>query len=673
MKKILSILLSFALVFSLLPITAFAAGDSLTLDKTEVKIGEELTVEWKIPNAVSGVKVVQVHVQFDKTKLKVKTFDGTGLAGAVVPTVAEVNNNGYVGLSYSNMSGIDIAAGTVPLKIVFTAIDSGSVTIATDNILLTGGAYGTDDYSGTAGVSPTTATVTIPKAPITSVTIADLDAPAKGATPDTSVTVTPSSLAVADVKWFNGETEVAGNFAASTAYTVKIKLTASGGDNFADTVTAGDYTATRNSETELLLTKTFDPTPDKTLTKLEITGKNIATGKHHGDTIEKTELTVKATYDDGSTEDAFEDYTIVYNGDATATALKKGDNNIKVKFGTVESAALAVNGVKGQILTEDDFDFTTPNEVTYNPTATAGVSNLHSLTWSAVNRKGDETTTRDFIHNYVTFEVTDADGTVTTTPTKVGNYTIKFWWKDGPTHEARDKANALTFTGKILSKDISGATINFGTQATYDGNSHTANYTVTDGTYTLMKDTDYTVRTNTDTATDVQSMYLYIDGIGNYKDAKSGVWTLAAREVTLNWENITGRTWNDGKTVTATVSNKVGSDEVNVTVTGGGETAVGSYTATATDLTGTKAGNYKLPAAVTQNYTIGKATAPRASRRTLRCSSATPPPRRLRSMTLPACPPTLRTPSFRALPVPRRMLTALSPAMAMTASRWPPA
>ena len=78
----------------------------------------------------------------------------------------------------------------------------------------------------------------------------------------------------------------------------------------------------------------------------------------------------------------------------------------------------------------------------------------------------------------------------------------------------------------VSAKDIDGVNIVFGTQATYDGNSHTAIYTVTDGTYTLVKGTDYTVRTNTDTATDVQSMYLYIDGIGNYKDAKSGGWSL---------------------------------------------------------------------------------------------------------------------------------------------------
>lgn len=53
----------------------------------------------------------------------------------------------------------------------------------------------------------------------------------------------------------------------------------------------------------------------------------------------------------------------------------------------------------------------------------------------------------------------------------------------------------------------------------------------------------------------------------------SETWSLNAKEVILNWGNITDRKWKDGKTVTATVSNKVGNDEVDVTVTGGDQTA----------------------------------------------------------------------------------------------------
>ena len=90
----------------------------------------------------------------------------------------------------------------------------------------------------------------------------------------------------------------------------------------------------------------------------------------------------------------------------------------------------------------------------------------------------------------------------------------------------------------------------------------------------------------------------------------SETWSLNAKEVILNWGNITDRKWKDGKTVTATVSNKVGNDEVDVTVTGGDQTAVGSpHTATAVGLTGAQAGNYRLPADKEQTYSIGKADA----------------------------------------------------------------
>ena len=90
----------------------------------------------------------------------------------------------------------------------------------------------------------------------------------------------------------------------------------------------------------------------------------------------------------------------------------------------------------------------------------------------------------------------------------------------------------------------------------------------------------------------------------------SGTLKVQPKEVGLTWANHTGRTWGDGKTVTATATGTVNSDAISVTVTGGGETDVGGpYTATATGLTGEKASNYKLPTTATQNYTIGKAAA----------------------------------------------------------------
>ena len=132
---------------------------------------------------------------------------------------------------------------------------------------------------------------------------------------------------------------------------------------------------------------------------------------------------------------------------------------------------------------------------------------------------------------------------------------------------------------------------------------------IKDGTVPLISTIDYNVVSG-NKATNVGENTLVIEGQGNYTGTARKTWSLNAMEVTLDWGNITDRKWKDGKTVTATVSNKVGNDEVNVTVTGGDQTAVGGpYTATAAGLTGAQAGNYKLPADKEQTYSIGKATA----------------------------------------------------------------
>ncbi|MEG0090356.1 MAG: YDG domain-containing protein [Oscillospiraceae bacterium] len=77
------------------------------------------------------------------------------------------------------------------------------------------------------------------------------------------------------------------------------------------------------------------------------------------------------------------------------------------------------------------------------------------------------------------------------------------------------------------------------------------------------------------------------------------------RTATITWGTTTSFIYNGTERApTATVSNKVGSDEVIVTVTGG-QTNVNSYVATADTLTGTAALNYELPTTKpTQNFTI---------------------------------------------------------------------
>ncbi len=97
------------------------------------------------------------------------------------------------------------------------------------------------------------------------------------------------------------------------------------------------------------------------------------------------------------------------------------------------------------------------------------------------------------------------------------------------------------------------------------------------------------------------------DGTYANQTVFTGNVNVAQREVEIKWENAAGRVYGDGKTVTATITNKVGSDDVSLTVADGDKTNAGDYTATAS-LTGTASANYKLPAVFTQAYTINKAT-----------------------------------------------------------------
>lgn len=85
----------------------------------------------------------------------------------------------------------------------------------------------------------------------------------------------------------------------------------------------------------------------------------------------------------------------------------------------------------------------------------------------------------------------------------------------------------------------------------------------------------------------------------------SGNLTVNQKEITLNWDNVTGRVYKDGKAVSAAAEGIVNGDDVNVKVTNGDKAETGKYTATAS-LEGAKAGNYKLPDVNTKDYSIEK-------------------------------------------------------------------
>ena len=205
---------------------------------------------------------------------------------------------------------------------------------------------------------------------------------------------------------------------------------------------------------------------------------------------------------------------------------------------------------------------------------------------------------------------TNSDGSLT--GTEAGTYTAtaslndktETQWNDDErstydktlTWKIQPNANALTLERKDNSA------------ITYNGQEQEPEYIVKSGNTELTAGTDYTLsysnNTNAGTAT------VTATGLDNYAGATgSAEFTIAKAAVALTWSGADTRTY-DGKAsnVTASVTNKIGNDDVTVTVTGGTAVNAGTYIATATGLAGDKAKNYQLPeTGLSQEYTINRA------------------------------------------------------------------
>ena len=278
-KRVLSLVLSLLMLLSITPVTALAEGSNVSMTVTpstgtmeSLHIGDSVTVV--VSNTAMTVSTFTFNIAFDTEKFECTSIVGNDedykevvyltkesgrnpdLEATSISSITEANGNGHVGFGWAQTGDTAFKAGNiVTITFIATAIGSASFVLSEDS-------DGSNGYKGEAS----TVEATILKAPITNVTVADLDAPVKGAVPDTEVTVTPSGL-TSVVKWYAGETEFTGDtFAAGTAYTAAIILNATDGDNFAESVTGPNgYEVTRNSATQLTLKKTFPATKSDTI------------------------------------------------------------------------------------------------------------------------------------------------------------------------------------------------------------------------------------------------------------------------------------------------------------------------------------------------------------------------------------------------------------------------
>ena len=310
--------------------------------KLNYKSGEALDL--------TGLEVTATYN--DNSSKAVTTYTADPANGTVL-TVAENNGKGitvtYEGKTAST-SNLIVEKNPVAVPDLQDAEYTGSAITVTDNgadkdkYMLSGTTSATDvgSHSVTATLKDKAETkwvdgnsedksITWSITPKTVSSVGfSVTAPAKNGTPQSSIEATDD---------FTGAIEWEGNpatFAGGTAYTATVTLTATTGHVFAATVTAPEgWTVTRDSDTQVTLTKTFEKTEDKVLTGIEVTTKPAKTMYVHGETLDTTGMVVTASYDD-NTSSAVTGYNIAY---ANGSYLRNGDTSATVTFGT-KSAAL---------------------------------------------------------------------------------------------------------------------------------------------------------------------------------------------------------------------------------------------------------------------------------------------------------------------------------------------
>lgn len=515
-------LLAAALLLNLvLPGVALAVDGTPTFE-VGTKQGQQGDTELEIPIYVKnnpGVSSTKLTISFDTDRLE---LTGAKMNTAWGGSTSQSPNmqSPYI-LNWVNGTSEYTVADSVFATLTFSIRSDAqagnaniSITYDPDDVCDLG--YNNIEFSVQNGG------ISVLKAPISAAT-AEVSAPEKGVALATEVTCGANSYS-GEAAWYEGGAAtgevVSGIAKSSQIYTVKITLTAAAGEKFAETLngttTEKGYRIIRNSETELVLTKTFEATEVKALATMEVTRNPTKMTYAHGDAFNANGMIVKATYDDNSVDNDFSGYTVEYAGGAAQTYLKKDDNKVILKCGdeTVEASGLVVNAKE---LTITDLKAVGREYKTGDTSVT-----LIGGALSGVVPGETVSVTMPTTGTIATADAGNAKEVSVVAPTLDGadssHYTLK------PISGV--KVN-------IARKDIDGATITLGSAPTYNKAEQTISVTKVelDGTE-LTASTDYTISGNK--ATNVADTLLTVAGVGNYTGTATTTWKLTPKSVTAD-------------------------------------------------------------------------------------------------------------------------------------------
>ena len=311
MKKLMAMILTFAMVMSLCVVPASAAGSGVTItitpdrDKVDTTTEDAIvtyTVKAKVNDPTLKVGALTIILNpsagltlAEETKKKNPNFyyqsnaakyqyneetNDTGIFETIFSYAPKTKT--FVASGTTNARNLNSTHGEIVLMTIMGKIakgTTGSVTLGTSTAN-----YGdpSGEAASVADCDVTPASVTIPKAPITTVT-ASVDAPVKGQPLDFTGTVASGApYSITKVEWFEGTTDTGtpvtnpATAKAEQFYYARITLKANSGETFDEKFKTGaangDYSVTRVSNTELLLTKAYPKTGSVTVTKVQIGG-----------------------------------------------------------------------------------------------------------------------------------------------------------------------------------------------------------------------------------------------------------------------------------------------------------------------------------------------------------------------------------------------------------------
>ena len=156
-KKLISIVLSLAMVFSFTMVSAMAANEpTVTVEtaETQAKAGDEVTLNVSIANNL-GFTNYEWNIQYDKERLELTKIEGNGLASSNV-------NHSRTGYGYATFAAATASeVDGVLLTLTFTVKDSASsglaeVKISSDNFKNNGQMINATYVSGGVTVADTT-------------------------------------------------------------------------------------------------------------------------------------------------------------------------------------------------------------------------------------------------------------------------------------------------------------------------------------------------------------------------------------------------------------------------------------------------------------------------------------------------------------------------------------